>query len=113
MVVMSHPRVVNIRVSKVGCVYIGRVSGSDFHWGNPFGRRGNLVAVRVSSREEAVSCFRRWLVGSAFLDVEQGRRQWIIDHIGELRGKVLGCFCAPAACHGDVLARLADLVDEV
>jgi hypothetical protein len=28
----------------------------------------------------------------------------------ELRGKVLGCWCAPRACHGDVLARLADEV---
>jgi hypothetical protein len=24
------------------------------------------------------------------------------------RGKVLGCWCAPKACHGDVLARIAD-----
>jgi hypothetical protein len=29
--------------------------------------------------------------------------------LGELRGKVLGCWCKPlAACHGDVLAELAD-----
>ncbi|MGD9564460.1 MAG: DUF4326 domain-containing protein [Pyrinomonadaceae bacterium] len=24
----------------------------------------------------------------------------------ELRGKVLGCWCSPKVCHGDVLARL-------
>lgn len=27
---------------------------------------------------------------------------------GELRGKVLGCWCAPKMCHGDVLAELAE-----
>ena len=26
----------------------------------------------------------------------------------ELKGKVLGCWCAPEGCHGDVLAELAD-----
>jgi hypothetical protein len=26
----------------------------------------------------------------------------------ELKGKVLGCWCKPDACHGDVLAELAD-----
>lgn len=27
----------------------------------------------------------------------------------ELHGKRLGCFCKPGPCHGDVLARLADV----
>ena len=38
-----------------------------------------------------------------------------LSRIGELKGKVLGCWCAPAPCHGDVLARYADnprLVEE-
>ncbi|MBA3285144.1 MAG: DUF4326 domain-containing protein, partial [Nitrosopumilus sp.] len=26
----------------------------------------------------------------------------------ELRGKTLGCWCRPDACHGDLLAELAD-----
>jgi hypothetical protein len=26
----------------------------------------------------------------------------------ELKGRVLGCWCAPLACHGDVLAQLAN-----
>jgi hypothetical protein len=29
--------------------------------------------------------------------------------VEHLRGKVLGCFCPPALCHGHVLAELADL----
>lgn len=35
----------------------------------------------------------------------------LVDDVGELRGKVLGCCCAPARCHGDTLARLADAED--
>ncbi len=30
------------------------------------------------------------------------------DLKAELQGKVLGCWCKPAKCHGDVLARYAD-----
>jgi hypothetical protein len=26
----------------------------------------------------------------------------------ELRGKILGCWCAPKRCHGDTLARIAN-----
>jgi hypothetical protein len=26
----------------------------------------------------------------------------------ELKGKTLGCWCKPEACHGDILAKLAD-----
>jgi hypothetical protein len=28
--------------------------------------------------------------------------------LDELRGLVLGCWCAPRPCHGDVLVRLAN-----
>jgi hypothetical protein len=34
--------------------------------------------------------------------------QWIREHIPELRGKRLACWCAPQLCHGHVLAALAD-----
>jgi hypothetical protein len=40
--------------------------------------------------------------------------QWVrshpdlMTHLPELRGKVLGCWCSPKPCHGDVLARLAN-----
>jgi hypothetical protein len=32
----------------------------------------------------------------------------LLRSIGELRGKDLVCFCAPAPCHGDLLLRLAN-----
>ena len=35
----------------------------------------------------------------------------LLDRLGELRGKALGCWCAPERCHGDVLAQLANADD--
>ena len=34
-----------------------------------------------------------------------------MSHIHELKGKVLGCWCAPQACHGDTLAELANRIN--
>jgi len=81
-------RVVNCRVEPFD-VFIGRTT----QWGNPFriGPDGN--------REQVVQKFRDWII----------RRPSLLRSIEHLRGKVLGCFCAPALCHGNVLAELADL----
>ena len=72
-------------------VYIGRPGT----WGNPFhlGRDGG--------REEVIVRYQAWL----------GRQPALLARLGELRGKRLGCWCAPRPCHGDVLARLADALD--
>ena len=51
------------------------------------------------SREEVIARYERWLASQPGL-VSRARR--------ELAGKVLGCWCAPLACHGDVLARVAN-----
>lgn len=65
-------------------------------WGNPFkiGRDGD--------RDQVIAEYREWVLRG---DDPEGL--WIREHIGELRGKRLGCWCAPKACHGDVLADLA------
>jgi len=78
---MGDTRVVNLR-DELCDVYIGRPS----KWGNPF------KVGRDGTRDECIRKYRSWLPGS-------GR---LID-IGDLRGKRLGCWCAPLACHGDVL----------
>lgn len=68
-------------------VYIGRPS----KWGNPF------AIGRDGTREEVIDKYRTWLLGQPEL----------LAALPELKGKVLGCWCAPQACHGDVLAKLA------
>lgn len=77
-------------------VYIGRPGP----WGNPFSHLPKSAAeVRCDTREEAIACYEEWLKQHPEV-IERARR--------ELKGKVLGCWCSPKACHGDVLARVAN-----
>ena len=77
-------------------VYIGRPGP----WGNPFSDSPkSLAEVKVSSREEAIACYEEMLRQDPEM-VEKIKK--------ELKGKVLGCWCHPKSCHGDVLARIAN-----
>jgi len=67
-------------------VYIGRGS----IWGNPF------IIGKDGTRKEVIEKYENWIRQQAIL----------IGSLYELEGKVLGCWCAPKACHGDVLVRL-------
>jgi hypothetical protein len=69
-------------------VYIGRPS----KWGNPF------VVGANRSRAQAVEAYRKWIMSQRDL----------LGSLQEIRGKILGCYCHPLSCHGDVLAELAD-----
>lgn len=71
-------------------VYIGRPSG----WGNPFeiGKDG--------SRSQVILKYREWILTQPKL-IERAKV--------ELKGKTLGCWCSPSACHGEVLAEIANL----
>jgi hypothetical protein len=69
-------------------VYIGRPS----KWGNPF------VVGRDGTREQVIERYEAWLL----------ENEELMAALAQLRGKVLGCWCAPRACHGDVLVRLAN-----
>jgi hypothetical protein len=86
-------------------VYIGRpATPTNQHWGNPFTNRpGTKAAIIV---DDPIQAFRLWLRGEAYFDLEPARRTWMLDHIGALHGKVLGCWCAPKPCHGDILEEL-------
>lgn len=77
-------------------VYIGRPSP----FGNPFSHVPSALArFRARTREEAIAKYEEWLRAQPAL-IDRVKR--------ELRGKVLGCWCAPLPCHGDVLARIAN-----
>ncbi len=73
-------------------VYIGRPS----KWGNPFkiGCDG--------TREEVIEKYEEWLIGARSSWME---RPSLEEAKKELKGKVLGCWCKPNACHGDILMR--------
>jgi hypothetical protein len=80
-------------------IYIGRAGrGEDGYFGNPF-RMGN-----GASREDVVRRFQKYFTERIEKDSEFKRR------VLALKGKRLGCFCKPMACHGDVIA---DWLDEI
>jgi hypothetical protein len=73
--------------SSGGRVYVGRPS----KWGNPF------VIGRDGVRDEVIAKYRAWVV----------KQPALMNALHELRNKDLICWCAPEACHADVLAELA------
>lgn len=83
-------RVVNMAKHRYD-VYIGRGRGSI--WGNPFHEDQH------TTKSEVIERYRAWI---------QTQPQ-LMARLPELRGKILGCWCKPDICHGDVLATLADL----
>ena len=89
-------------------VYIGRTQ-TGYHFGNPFShKKGTLATKVVKTRDDAINCFRAWLKGEAFQNIEPERRQWILANLESLRGKKLRCYCKPLSCHGDVYVELLE-----
>jgi len=69
-------------------VYIGRGS----KWGNPF-----HIGIH-GDREEVISKYEAYIMDNPTL----------LDDLPELEDKVLGCWCKPKACHGDILKILIE-----
>ena len=88
---MTKISVVNKRHNRYD-VYIGRGGP----WGNQFeiGRDG--------TRAKVIAKYRAWITSDDRVAFA------LRNNLHMLQGKVLGCFCAPLPCHGDVLAELAD-----
>ena len=82
-------RVVNLRKEKYD-VYIGRGS----KWGNKF------VIGRDGNREEVIRKYREYIL----------KNDYLLNCLEELKDKILGCYCKPLPCHGDVLAELVEKV---
>lgn len=76
-------------------VYIGRnmshyVNGAvGSKWANPF-------KVDKFGRDGCIQRYEEYIRSTPHL----------MSSLEELRGKVLGCWCAPQGCHGDVLIKL-------
>lgn len=79
--------VVNLRKEEYD-IFIGRPS----KWGNKF------VIGKDGTREEVIAKYKEWLL-------EQPK---LLNELSELKDKVLGCYCDPLPCHGDILAELAN-----
>ena len=85
------PRVYNTRIEAYprGAVYVGRPS----KWGTP------LPLACEKDREAVLQKYEAWLATQPAL-LEAAKK--------ELKGRDLVCWCAPKACHADVLLRVAN-----
>ena len=89
-------KVVNIRSGERYDIYVGR--GSKF--GNPYTHLPNTSAPYiVETREDAIRLYEEWIRSQPEL-MEAAKK--------ELKGKILGCYCKPLACHGDILLTIAN-----
>jgi len=100
---MPRPRTTVVHLKKVMFdVYIGRRCKGrpeETGWGNPF------IVGKHGDRDEVVRLYREWLYEPRQYSLRERARK-------ELKGKVLACWCSPLACHGDVLAEVAESVRE-
>lgn len=84
---MSRTRIVHCKKENYD-IYIGRPSC----WGNPF------IEGKHGTREEVIEKYRQYVLKDPLL----------MSRIMELDGKVLGCWCYPKPCHGDVLIEIIE-----
>jgi len=59
-------------------------------WGNPY-----HIGIH-GTRNEVIQKYEEWIRGQPLL----------LAALPELKGKILGCHCAPRRCHGSVLLKL-------
>lgn len=89
-----HVRKALFEQGHLDCVYIGRDYAEfyDEGWSNPWhvGKDG--------TRAEVLAKYRAWLLDNPYL----------LARLPLLKDKVLGCWCKPDTCHGDVLAELVN-----
>lgn len=85
-------RVVNIKSGEKYDVYIGRAGhGKNGYFGNPFPLKPN------ETRQENIEKYKKYFYNR--IKTDEAFKQAIFS----LKGKVLGCFCKPKLCHGDII----------
>jgi hypothetical protein len=87
-------KVVNIDKGEKHDTYIGRGS----KWGNPY-----VIGID-GDRDEVIQKFK--------YDFDGGFLKFSKEEVHDLKGKSLGCHCHPAACHGDVIAKYLNTLDD-
>lgn len=86
VVKMSNTKVVNLKTYKDDYIPIGRGT----MWGNPY-----IIGVD-GDRNEVIQKYETYLRGNPQL----------LSELPKLDGEVLGCFCKPKCCHGDIIIKL-------
>lgn len=86
-------KVVNIKHNQQWDVYIGRAGhGQDGYFGNPF------ILQPGEERGATLDRYKTYFLNRIATDATFKARVLL------LKGRTLGCFCKPSACHGDIIA---------
>ena len=95
--------VIHVHDMQEGDVYIGRKStlSSPMRSDSPW--RSDFKISAILPRDEAIKAYEYWVLYSV-----EHRAMWIREHVHELKGKRLACWCAPKPCHGNSLAKWAE-----
>ena len=112
---VTHPQRIQLRRTRgsrkpTGAIVVARPT----KFGNPFtvadalaaGYEGTPTQLRALCTDE----FREWLRDpDGVWSHDKARAQWILDHLGDLRGHDLACWCPlDEPCHADVLLEIAN-----
>lgn len=89
---MNKTRVVNLKREEYD-VYIGRGS----IYGNPF-----KIGID-GTRKEVVMKYKKYIKKRI-----KNYPRMKAEFMKKLKGKILGCYCKPRICHGDILVELLD-----
>ncbi|KAF9909970.1 hypothetical protein BX616_010998 [Lobosporangium transversale] len=89
----------NIYIGRRSVVFVDgiRFPASDSKWANPY------TIKKHGSRDQVMALYRKYIERR----IQEG--EITADQLQELWGKRLGCWCAPEACHGNILKELAHL----
>ena len=88
-------KTVNIKHDKYD-IYIGR---ANLYYNLPESKWANKWIIgKDGTREEVLEKYRLWINSQPNL----------LADLHEIRGKVLGCWCKPLQCHGDILIELCE-----
>ena len=104
---LHHPqtKVVNLRNDDY-TVYIGRPRWGEEgkgEWGNPIvrGQQCPLCSQTHPDAGSTLPCYRKHLWGLL-------KDPKTLSRFLKLRGQILGCFCKPGPCHGDIMKEFLD-----
>lgn len=106
--ISTIPRVVKIRRQGgqivVDCdIYIGnpvRMGG----WNLDYGKWANPYSLSKYGKDRKRQIDEQRL--NAIYEIHVRSSPELMASLVELRGKILGCWCSPGICHGDVLVKL-------
>jgi len=89
-------------------VFTGEYIGRPNPLGNPF------VIGRDGTREKVIALYHNWLTDLWNIGDNNAQRIELfrLADIAKIRDLYLVCWCAPKACHGDIIKQFIELINK-